>query len=357
MTLGDYAFVSISLAVAVAFVLFLVLDMAPGVALAGSLLVGIGLPNVWVGWRAKKRGRKFNLLFPEAVDLIVRALRAGLPVQEAIGNVARDIKEPVGSIFRRVQQEVQLGTQIEAALWRVAKTVQTDEFNFLIVAMSIQRDTGGNLAETLANLSALLRARQQLRLKIRAFTSEARTTMIIMAGLPFLVGGGLFLMSPNYIGTLFTTETGQMVAAAAGLQHGLRHLRHEQDRDHQGVRRPWTSPAPRRASWSWWRPPTFVAFWATWLAITWEPPIEARLRALRTRRMKTRSERGGAAKPSPKATSLGFMRQHRRPAEPAARRGGRPDDAQAAPRRLPCRAMPPSSTSSSSSPCRWRWAS
>ena len=141
MTLGDYAFIAISIAVAVAFVLYLVLDLAPGMALGGSLLLGIGLPNMWVGWRVKKRGRKFNLLFPEAVDLIVRALRAGLPVQEAVGNVARDIKDPIGGIFQRVQQEVQLGTPIEAALWRAAKTVQTDEFNFLIVAMSIQRDS------------------------------------------------------------------------------------------------------------------------------------------------------------------------------------------------------------------------
>src|SRR4029077_18314175 len=101
--------------------------------------------------------------FPEAVDLVVRALRAGLPVQEAIGTVSRDIKDPVGAIFRRAQQEVQLGVPIEQALWRVAKTVQTDEFNFLIVAMSIQRDTGGNLAETLAKLSTPLRARPQLR--------------------------------------------------------------------------------------------------------------------------------------------------------------------------------------------------
>ena len=87
--------------------------------------------------------------------------------------------------------------------------------------MSIQRDTGGNLAETLANLSALLRARQQLRLKIRAFTSEARTTMLIMVGLPFLVGGGLFLISPNYIGTLFATEAGQIVAVVAACSMGL----------------------------------------------------------------------------------------------------------------------------------------
>jgi tight adherence protein B len=221
LTLGDFAFASVALAVAVAFLLTMLLDLPPGMVLVGSLLIGVGVPNLVVGIKAKRRGTQFNLLFPEAVDLIVRALRAGLPVQEAIGNVARDIKDPVGAVFRRAQHEMQLGVPIEQALWRVSRTVQTDEFNFLIVAMSIQRDTGGNLAETLANLSALLRSRQQLRLKIRAFTSEARATMLIMAGLPFLVGGGLFLISPNYIGPLFTTPTGQMVAAGAACSMGL----------------------------------------------------------------------------------------------------------------------------------------
>ena len=221
ITLGDFAFATLALSMAMAFLLYLVLDLPPGVALLGSLSIGIGLPNIVIGIKTKKRSRRFNLLFPEAIDLIVRALRAGLPVQEAIGTVSRDIKEPVGGIFRRAQQEMQLGVPIDVALWRVAKTVQTDEFNFLIVALSIQRDTGGNLAETLANLSALLRARQQLRLKIRAFTSEARTTMLIMAGLPFVVGGVLFLVSPSYITPLVTTATGQMVAAAAGCSMGI----------------------------------------------------------------------------------------------------------------------------------------
>ena len=221
VTLGDLAFVSLALAIAIAFLLYLVLDLPPGVALLGSLMIGIGMPNIVIGYKAKKRGRKFNLLFPEAVDLIVRALRAGLPVQEAIANVSRDIKDPVGGVFRRAQQEMQLGVPIETALWRVAKTVRTDEFNFLIVALTIQRDTGGNLAETLGNLSQLLRARQQLRLKIRAFSSEARTTMMIMAGLPFLVGGGLFLISPEYIKPLMTTSTGQMIAAGAGCSMAL----------------------------------------------------------------------------------------------------------------------------------------
>ncbi|MFI5000513.1 MAG: type II secretion system F family protein, partial [Reyranellales bacterium] len=117
VTLGDFAFASLALAVAMAFLLYLVLDLPPGVALTGSLMIGFGLPNFVIGWKAKKRARKFNLIFPEAVDLIVRALRAGLPVQEAISSVARDIKEPVGSIFRRAQQEMQLGVPIETALW------------------------------------------------------------------------------------------------------------------------------------------------------------------------------------------------------------------------------------------------
>ncbi|MBN9088976.1 MAG: type II secretion system F family protein [Reyranella sp.] len=221
LTLGDFAFASIALAVGVAFLLYLFLDLPPGMVLVGALLIGIGIPNLVIGIKAKKRGRAFNLLFPEAIDLMVRALRAGLPVQEAIGNVSRDIKDPVGGVFKRAQDEMQLGVPIERALWQVARTIQTDEFNFLIVAMSIQRDTGGNLAETLANLSALLRSRQQLRLKIRAFTSEARATMLIMAGLPFLVGGALFLISPGYIGPLFTTPGGQMVAACAAGSMGL----------------------------------------------------------------------------------------------------------------------------------------
>jgi tight adherence protein B len=221
LTLGDYAFLSIAIAVAAAFLVHLVLELSLAITLGAALLAGIGLPNLWITRKAKKRAARFNLLFPEAIDLIVRALRAGLPVQEAIANVARDIKEPVGGIFRRAQQEMQLGAPIEAALWRVAKTVMTDEFNFLIVAMSIQRDTGGNLAETLANLSALLRARQQLRLKIRAFSSEARATMLIMTGLPFLVGGGLFVISPKYMSPLFFTETGQMVAIAAACSMGV----------------------------------------------------------------------------------------------------------------------------------------
>lgn len=221
LSLGEFAVASLGLVLALAFVFHVLLRLPLPLVLGGSLAIGVGVPNYFVGWKARKRGHAFNLLFPEAVDLIVRALRAGLPVQEALGNVARDIKDPVGSVFQQAQQEMHLGVPIETALWRAARTVQTEEFNFLIIALSIQRETGGNLAETLANLSALLRSRQQLRLKIRAFTSEARATMLIMVALPFLVIGVLLLVSPNYIKPLFTTNTGLMVAGAAGCSMAL----------------------------------------------------------------------------------------------------------------------------------------
>ena len=223
VTLGDFVFASLALAVAAAFLLYLVLDVAPGVALLGSLSAGFrsaqhgGRHEVQEAWQkvqpAVPRGGR-----PDRS----RALRAGLPIQEAVSNVARDIKDPVGGVFKRARQ----GRSRSAYRWRRPCGVsqdgaQLDEFNFSDRgAVDPARDRGGNLAETLANLSQLLRARQQLRLKIRAFTSEARTTMLIMAGLPFLVGGGLFVISPDYISPLLTTSTGQMVAAR-GCSMGL----------------------------------------------------------------------------------------------------------------------------------------
>jgi hypothetical protein len=220
------------------------------------------------------------------------------------------------------------------------------------VALSIQRDTGGNLAETLANLSALLRARQQLRLKIRAFTSEARATMMIMAGLPFLVGGILFLISPKYIGPLFTTPTGQMVAAAAACSMGS-DLHQEQDRDHQGLSIGIRSPSLReKNSRLLIALAAFVAFWAVCgRRSPGQPQIEARLRALQTRRMKTSSEQiAGKA-----LDEGGVDRRHAtdcRSPQPAARQRRRPDDAASSGwSRLHAARRPRSSCLSSSSPC------
>ena len=133
---------------------------------------------------------------------------------------------------------------------------------------------------------------------------------------------------------LFITTTGQMVAAAAGLQHGRRHLHHEQDRDHQGLTAAMDLAGTEQIFTAVVAVAAFVAFWALWSAFAVQPPIEERLRALRTRRMKTRSEQAGRPSRLPRRRRSASCAS-RRPPEPAARRGGRPDDAQAAPGRLP----------------------
>lgn len=214
INLGTYGIACLVVAV-VAAVATLIMGFSLLMALPVGLLVGLWLPHLVIGFLATRRANKFGKNFPEAIALMVRGLKSGLPITETFQIVANEVTEPVGSEFRQVSDQIRLGQSPEQALWDAAKRIGTPEMKFLVVTLSIQRETGGNLAETLANLSALLRSRQQLRLKIRAFTSEARATMLIMAGLPFLVGGGLFLVSPDYIGTLFTTETGQIVAACA----------------------------------------------------------------------------------------------------------------------------------------------
>jgi tight adherence protein B len=147
---------------------------------------------------------------------MVRALRSGIPIQEAIANASNEVGEPVGGIFRRVQHEMRVGVPLEDAFWRVADSIKVPEFNFLIIAMAIQRETGGNLAETLGNLSTLLRERRQMKLKIKAFSSEAHATAMIMGSLPFVLGGVLFLLNPDYMSTMFTDPRGITMLAVAG---------------------------------------------------------------------------------------------------------------------------------------------
>lgn len=215
ISVGDYALWSIGLALAVAVPLLAVAGFSFVTAALAGIAVGAGVPHFAVGRMAQKRADLFNAGLPDAIDLMVRGLRAGLPVQETIGTVAREVAAPVGPLFEKVQQEIQFGVQIETAFWKVSKQINVHELDFLIISMSIQRETGGNLAETLANLATLLRARRQLKLKIKAFTSEARATSIILGSLPFLVCGGLYYMNPGYMERLFTDPRGQMMGAGA----------------------------------------------------------------------------------------------------------------------------------------------
>lgn len=215
ITIGHYGVTT----VVIFFVGLVLSEFILGLRLMPSLLiglvVGIGLPHFVIGWMGKRRTAAFLNLFPEAIDLMVRALRSGLPVSEAIVGAAEEIADPVGTEFGTVEGGMRMGRELDSLLWDIAKRVDAPEFRFFIIALSVQRETGGNLAETLANLSDLLRRRRSMRQKIRAMSSEARASTMILGALPIVVTGILLLTSPAYIMILFTDVRGLMLLGIA----------------------------------------------------------------------------------------------------------------------------------------------
>jgi tight adherence protein B len=193
---------------------FIGLGLLPDL-LCGTL-VGIGLPHYWVGRMGRKRVAKFMMLLPEAIDLMVRALRSGLPISEAIVNAGHEVADPVGAEFRRVESALRLGRELDDVLWDTARRLDVAEFRFFVISMGVQRETGGNLAETLATLSEMLRRRQQMKLKIKALSAEGRTSAFILGGLPFAVCAIMTFTSPEYVGRLFQDPRG-LILCGIGL--------------------------------------------------------------------------------------------------------------------------------------------
>jgi tight adherence protein B len=187
------------------------------VALPIGGLLGIWLPFVFIGFLAKRRANNFGKHFPEAIALMVRGLKSGLPITETFNIVGSEVPDPVGSEFRQVNDQIRLGTVPEQALWDAAKRVGTPDIKFLVVTLSIQRETGGNLAETLENLDTILRRRKHMKLKVKALSSEARASAMIIGALPFIMLGVLAVVNLDYISLLFTTERGHKILMGASL--------------------------------------------------------------------------------------------------------------------------------------------
>lgn len=183
--------------------------------LAG-LLVGLGIPHLGVSRRIRKRQKRFLAYFPDAIDLMVRGLRAGLPVAESFITVSQEVPDPVGTVFGHVSQQTALGVPMEKALAEMAAKLQITEFNFFVTSLILQRETGGNLGEILHNLAEMLRARHMMKLKIGALSSEARASAYIVGALPIVVMLLLQLASPEYLVPLFTDYRGNLSLAAAG---------------------------------------------------------------------------------------------------------------------------------------------
>jgi tight adherence protein B len=185
-----------------------------------SLLVGvffgIGGPHFVIGKMINRRLGKFNNNFPDAIELMVRGLRSGLPITETLGVVATEIPGPVGIEFRMVADKMKIGRTMEAALQDTADRLGTPEFQFFVITLAIQRETGGNLAETLSNLADVLRKRAQMKLKIRAMSSESKASAYIVGSLPFVVFTLVWLINPHYMSG-FATDQRLTVAGIGGM--------------------------------------------------------------------------------------------------------------------------------------------
>lgn len=195
--------------------LLLLLGKSPLAALLVGFVVGVGFPHMLIRRKMRKRQHAFLKLFPEAIELIVRGLRAGLPVAESFNTVSREIPSPVGEVFAIISQQAQLGVPMERALVTAAARVDITEFNFFVTTIILQRETGGNLSEILSNLADMLRQRQMMKLKIFALSSEARASAYIVGSLPFFVFALLSLVSPDYLNPFYNDARGQMAMMGA----------------------------------------------------------------------------------------------------------------------------------------------
>ncbi len=185
-------------------------------ALLIGLLAGLGLPFMYTGRLIKKRREEFIKTFPVAIDLLVRGLRSGLPVTETLGVVAAELDGPVAEEFRMVTERMKIGRTMDEALNISAERLSLPEFDFFCITLAIQRETGGNLAETLNNLSTVLRSRAAMKMKVKAMASEGKASAYIVGALPFVVFALIFWLDPDYMGSFFVDQR-LMIIGLGGL--------------------------------------------------------------------------------------------------------------------------------------------
>jgi tight adherence protein B len=180
-----------------------------------GLLIGAGLPHMVVNFLVGRRIKNFTTNFPDAIELLVRGLKSGMPVSETLSVIAKEIAGPVGEEFKLVVEKIKIGKSMEDALQETADRLGTAEFQFFVITLAIQRETGGNLAETLANLADVLRKRAQMKLKIRAMSSESKASAYIVGSLPFFVSGMIWTVNQKYLEGFFH-EPRLMIAGVVG---------------------------------------------------------------------------------------------------------------------------------------------
>ena len=213
LTMDKYLLASLFLVIVVTAALALFSPWNILIAVLVGLAVGLLLPYWLVAWKAKRRQNRFVSLFPDAIDIIVRAVRSGQPPSEAIRVVADQAPEPVSTEFREITDAVKVGVTLNEAIAQAAERIDLTEFRFFHTALNIQQETGGNLSETLDNLSKMLRRRRQIKLKIRAASAEARASAWIVGLLPFIMFFIIQALNHDYAMTLINDPRGLTMLA------------------------------------------------------------------------------------------------------------------------------------------------
>lgn len=193
----------------------------PLMVLVAALIGGLGFPRFVLDFFVNYRSKKMIKQFAEAIDIVVRGVKSGLPLNECLQIIARECSAPLGPEFDLLANNLKMGATLERALLQFYRRVPLSEVNFFVIVLTIQAKAGGNLSEALGNLSNVIRARKLMREKVKALSSEAKASAMIIGCLPFVVAFMVYLTTPSYIMELFTSATGHMILFIAILLMGI----------------------------------------------------------------------------------------------------------------------------------------
>ncbi|MBB4066455.1 type II secretion system F family protein [Gellertiella hungarica] len=213
---GQFYLISAGVGVG-AFVMMLMFGASLFVALGLSFAVAFGLPRWMLGYIIKRRKNKFLDELPNSLDVMVRSIKSGLPLNDALRLIAAEGQEPVKGEFRKVVEAQAVGLSIPEAVSRMYQSFPLQELNFFSIVIAIQSQAGGNLSEALANLSKVLRERRKMKQKIAAVSMEAKASAAIIGSLPFIVALLVYLTSPDYISVLFNDPRGHFIIGFSGI--------------------------------------------------------------------------------------------------------------------------------------------
>jgi tight adherence protein B len=188
---------------------------------AAGVVAGLGVPRWFLGMARGRRQKRFTANFADALDVIVRGIKSGLPLNECLKIIAREGESPVKEEFHTLVEGIAVGVDTDEGLRRMLRRMPLPELNFFAIVLAIQSKTGGNLAEALNNLSSVLRARRMMREKVSALSSEAKASAMIIGALPPGVAGMVSVISPEYIAPLFTTSIGQLILLGGVVWMGM----------------------------------------------------------------------------------------------------------------------------------------